>query len=116
MKATTRKIIREVLSSDDSLTDSHRKLILKVLSDPQAVTVPNNGDAKLMTSITRAARMYDVSSRTISRWIESGELDAVRLSNSTIRIPIENLQSLNAEKKQLVAERDGKGRFAKNKE
>jgi excisionase family DNA binding protein len=50
--------------------------------------------------IDEVAKEFDVSSRTVERWIKSGELDAVRIGH-TRRIMSETIDNAKKKERQL---------------
>jgi excisionase family DNA binding protein len=47
----------------------------------------------LAVSVAEAARLLSVSKRTISRWIRSGRIPAIRLSRRVL-VPLDSLKKL----------------------
>jgi excisionase family DNA binding protein len=45
-------------------------------------------------SVARAAEHYDVSERTIRRWITSGQLPAWRIGPRVLRVDLDDLEKL----------------------
>lgn len=46
-----------------------------------------------MVSVKEAAEMFSVTKRTVFRWIESGQIKAIKIGG-TVRIPDEEIERL----------------------
>ena len=113
MKESTREICVLALSSDASIPEAQRKKLIHLLNNPNALNEQNNESA-FLKSITKAARIYGLNPRTISRLISKGELKAHRVTPHSVRIDIRDLENLRADKVKTEQERDFRGRFIKD--
>lgn len=58
-------------------------------------------DDKKYYRIDEVAKTFDVTSRTVERWIKSGELDAIKIGH-TRRITSEQLAEIKKKERQLA--------------
>ena len=112
MKTSTRAIIKAALAGDDSVAEGHRKKIIYVLNHPEAATTDGNGSRQLI-SLSKAAKAFDISTRTLRRMVDRGELSAHRFTSHTLRIDVADLEAVRADKRIPNQERNERGRFAK---
>jgi len=115
MKTTTRKIIQTILSDDDTISNDHRKGIMKVIDNPEVLNGDKSTNNRQMVSLKEAGRRFNVSPKTIRRLIDMDQLRVHRLSAHVVRVDIAELESIQADKATVKNKYRGRGgRFAKN--
>jgi excisionase family DNA binding protein len=58
---------------------------------------PRNPKLQMLYTTKQVAEMFQVSTETVRKWIDKGQLKAIRV-NSFYRIPLENIQALAQQK------------------
>ena len=88
MKQTTRELIKNVLSTDETVLPVDAKKVLKQLDAVNGMQKPRPG------TIKEAARILDVHPVTVRRYAKAGILNPIRISSRKVRYNLNEVEQL----------------------
>ena len=95
MTPQTLKAVKAILDADPTVTDVHRKLVIRMCRNPEVEgqRTDSRGKTRFLTA-REVAEILSITQRTVWRMVERGQLTPAKISRRFTRFRAEEIDSL----------------------